>query len=482
MYINDKILIGKNNDDEAYILPNMANRHGIITGASGSGKTITLKVMAESFSDCSIPVLLIDVKGDLAGLAIKGEDSINIQNRINSLNLENFEFKSYPTHFWDIYGKFGHPIRTTISNIGYKLLSRMLNLTSTQEGVLAIIFKIASDENIEIVDLKDLRNLINYIGEKRKDYTLKYGNISLQSIGAIGRGLIALEEEGGDYFFGKPSFNIKDFIKYNGDDGRGFINILDATTLFKKPTLYASFLLWILDSLYNEMPEVGDLNKPKLVFFIDEAHLLFSEMPDYMIKNIVSIVKLIRSKGIGIYFISQSPSDIPNEVLSQLGNRVQHVLRYYTKSDENAIKAACNSFRENPLFNTMDEIKSLETGEALVSFLNDVGEPSIVSKVTILPPQSKIGTIDLDTRNNIIKNDMFYNKYEKKISTEDITLKFNNKTDVKENNRFLKKESEVKTTRKKKSSLEKATAKVTNSALNTLGRKIGNSIFKGLFK
>ena len=482
MYINDKILIGKNNDDEAYILPNMANRHGIITGASGSGKTITLKVMAESFSDCSIPVLLIDVKGDLAGLAIKGEDSINIQNRINSLNLENFEFKSYPTHFWDIYGKLGHPIRTTISNIGYKLLSRMLNLTSTQEGVLAIIFKIASDENIEIVDLKDLRNLINYVGEKRKEYTLKYGNISLQSIGAIGRGLIALEEEGGDYFFGKPSFNIKDFIKYNGDDGRGFINILDATTLFKKPTLYASFLLWILDSLYNEMPEVGDLNKPKLVFFIDEAHLLFSEMPDYMIKNIVSIVKLIRSKGIGIYFISQSPSDIPNEVLSQLGNRVQHVLRYYTKSDESAIKAACNSFRENPLFNTMDEIKSLETGEALVSFLNDVGEPSIVSKVTILPPQSKIGTIDLDTRNNIIKNDMFYNKYEKKISTEDITLKFNNKTDVKENNRFLKKESEVKTTRKKKSSLEKATAKVTNSALNTLGRKIGNSIFKGLFK
>lgn len=492
MYINNKILIGKNENIEAYILPKMANRHGIITGASGSGKTITLKVMAESFSDASIPVFLVDVKGDLAGMCIKGEMNENIEKRVNNLNLENFEFKNYPTHFWDVYGEYGHPIRTTGSKIGAKLLARMLNLTDAQEGVLTIIFKIAEDENLEIVDLKDLRAMLNYVGEKRKEYTLKYGNITLQSIGAIGRNLLSLEEEGKDYFFGKPEFNIKDFMKYSSDDGRGFINILHAATLFKNPTLYATFLLWLLDSLYNEMPEVGDLDKPKLVFFIDEAHLLFSEMPDHMIKNIISIVKLIRSKGIGLYFISQSPSDIPDEILSQLGNRVQHVLRYYTKSDAKSIKAACDSFRENKDFNTEDAIKELETGEALVSFQMETGEPSIVEKVTILPPQSKMGTIDDETRSNIIKTSMFYQKYENKIDNESAFIKINDKKlmeekVIKEDTRVLKKDSDqVKikktTSKKKKSSIEKSTNKVTNSALNTLGRKIGNSIFKGLFK
>jgi len=494
MYINNKILIGKNENIETYILPEKANRHGIITGASGSGKTITLKVMAESFSDASVPVFLVDVKGDLAGMCIKGEMNENIEKRVNNLNLEGFELKNYPTHFWDVYGESGHPIRTTVSNKGAKLLSRMLNLTDAQEGVLTIIFKIAEDEKLEIVDLKDLRAMLTYVGDKRKEYTLNYGNITLQSIGAIQRNLLSLEEEGGDYFFGKPEFNIKDFMKYNSADGRGFINVLHAATLFKKPTLYATFLLWLLDSLYNEMPEVGDLDKPKLVFFIDEAHLLFSEMPDHMIKNIISIVKLIRSKGIGLYFISQSPSDIPDEILSQLGNRVQHVLRYYTKSDAKAIKAACDSFRENPNFNTEDTIKELETGEALVSFQNENGEPSIVEKVTILPPQSKMGTIDDETRNNVIKSDMFYQKYENKIDNESAFEKINDnkimeEKVVNEETRVLKKDGEeIKTTKttttkkKKKSSIEKATNKVTNSALNTLGRKIGNSIFKGLFK
>lgn len=488
MYINNKLLIGKNNEKEVFITPKVANRHGIITGASGSGKTITLKVMAESFSDASIPVFLVDVKGDLAGMCIKGVEDEKIKKRIDDLNLENFSFKSFPTHFFDVYQKNGHPIRTTISNIGPKLLSRMLNLSDAQEGVLTIIFKIALDENLEIVDLNDLRALINYVGEKRKEYTLKYGNITSQSIGSILRNLLFLEEDDGNFFFGKPEFNIKDFIKYDALDGRGFINILDATTLFKKPTLYACFLLWILDSLYNEMPEVGDLEKPKLILFIDEAHLLFSEIPSHMIKNIVSIIKLIRSKGIGIYFVSQSPSDIPDEILSQLGNRVQHTLRYYTKNDEKAIKVACNSFRENPNFNMEDAIKSLETGEALVSFLTENGEPNIVDKVTILPPQSKMGTISDDIRNNVIKNSMLYLKYENKINTESILEKINDNKLFKEkfinnDNHVLKKDNTTnKSVRKKKSNLEKASDKITNSALNTIGRKIGNSIFKGLFK
>lgn len=333
MYINDKILIGKNENNSVYLLPKMANRHGIITGASGSGKTITLKVLAESFSSCGIPVFLVDVKGDLAGMCVKGIENENVNKRIQDLNLEGFSFSSFPTEFWDVYGDFGHPIRTTIKNIGPKLLSRMLNLTDAQEGVLTIVFKIAEDENLDIIDLKDLKALLTYVGEKRKDYTLQYGNITSQSIGSIQRNLLSLEEEGGDYFFGKPDFDIKDFIKFDVNNGYGFINILHAVTLFQKPTLYATFLLWLLTNLYNTLPEVGDIDKPKIAFFFDEAHLLFSEMPEHLIKQIVQIVKLIRSKGIGLYFISQSPSDIPDEILSQLGNRIQHVLRYYTKND-----------------------------------------------------------------------------------------------------------------------------------------------------
>lgn len=486
MYINNKILIGKNENTEIFIEPKMINRHGIISGASGSGKTITLKVLAESFSSTGIPVFLVDVKGDLAGMCFKGEANDNINSRIEKLSLENFEFKSFPTKFFDVYEKNGHPIRTTVSNIGPRLLSRMLNLTSAQEGVLSIIFKISEDENLELIDLNDLKSILNYIGNKRQEYTLNYGNITLQSIGAIQRNLLMLEEEGGDYFFGKPAFDIKDLMKYDATNGYGFINILDATILFQKPNLYATTLIWLLNELFTNMPEVGDLDKPKLAFFIDEAHLLFSEMPEHLVKQIIQIVKLIRSKGIGIYFISQSPSDIPNEILSQLGCRIQHVLRYYTKSDEKSIKSAADSFRSNSNFNTIDAIKELKTGEALISVQNVDGEPSIVEKVSILPPQSRMGTITDMERENIIKTSSIYEKYENKvddISAKEKIEKLNTnkieETKIVENNKTIK---SSKPSKKKKSSAEKAVTKVTNSALNTLGRKIGNSIFKGLFK
>ena len=491
MYINDKILIGKNDNYEAYILPRMANRHGIISGASGrdnefvailgpsgSGKTISLKVLAESFSSAGVPVFLVDVKGDLAGMCLPGIVNDNISSRINNLNLENFEFKSFPTSFFDVYGKYGIPIRTTINSIGPKLLSRMLNLTEAQEGVLTIVFKIAEDENLELIDLKDLRAILAYVGERRKNYALNYGNITLQSIGSIQRNLLTLEDEGGNFFFGKPALDINDL------NGTGYINILHAATLFQKPTLYASFLLWLLTDLYQKLPEVGDLEKPKIAFFFDEAHLLFSEMPDYIIKQVTQIVKLIRSKGIGLYFISQSPSDIPDEILSQLGNRIQHVLRYYTKNDEKAIKAAANSFRENPNFDTEQVIKTLKTGEALVSFQDEYGQPTVVEKVTILPPQSQIGTIDDVKRQEVIKNNPLYIKYinrtEEISAYEKIEQKIQNEKITQMST--VKNKSNSSKSSNKKSGLEKAANKVANSTLNTLGRKIGNSLFKSLFK
>lgn len=483
MYINDKILIGKNDNYEAYILPKMANRHGIISGASGSGKTISLKVLAESFSSAGVPVFLVDVKGDLAGMCLPGIVNDNISSRINNLNLENFEFKSFPTSFFDVYGKYGIPIRTTINSIGPKLLSRMLNLTEAQEGVLTIVFKIAEDENLELIDLKDLRAILAYVGERRKNYALNYGNITLQSIGSIQRNLLTLEDEGGNFFFGKPALDINDFIKTD-INGTGYINILHAATLFQKPTLYASFLLWLLTDLYQKLPEVGDLEKPKIAFFFDEAHLLFSEMPDYIIKQVTQIVKLIRSKGIGLYFISQSPSDIPDEILSQLGNRIQHVLRYYTKNDEKAIKAAANSFRENPNYDTEQVIKTLKTGEALVSFQDEYGQPTVAEKVTILPPQSQMGTIDDVKRQEVIRNNPLYIKYinrtEEISAYEKIEQKIQNEKITQMST--VKNKSNSSKSSNKKSGLEKAANKVANSTLNTLGRKIGNSLFKSLFK
>lgn len=492
MYLNNKIIVGKNDIIEENILLNKANRHGLITGASGSGKTITLKVIAESFSDAGVPVFLADVKGDLAGMCVEGTNNEKLAERITKLNIPDFNFKSFPTHFWDVYGEYGHPIRTTVNNIGYQLLSRMLGLTEAQEGVLAIVFKIANDNNWELIDLKDLRLILQYVGDNRKDYTLEYGNVTLQSIGAIQRNILVLQEQGGDFFFGEPSINITDFIRFDSNDGRGYINVLHAVKLFQKPNLYATFLLWLLNELYTKLPEVGDLDKPKIIFCFDEAHLLFEEMPDYMIKQVIQVVKLIRSKGIGLYFISQSPKDIPDEVLSQLGNRVQHALRAYTPAEQKVIKAAASAFRTNPNINTEEAILSLGTGEALISFVNNDGEPEIVNKVTILPPQSSMGTIDDITRKQIIDKSLFKGKYDELIERESAFEKLNATIEAEQKEKELEIEEKEKeklakqqqkaTKTQKKTKTEKAVDKMTNSAMNTIGRQIGKSIFKGLFK
>lgn len=527
MYINNKILIGKNEEKELAILLDKANRHGLITGASGSGKTITLKVMAESFSDAGVPVFLADVKGDLAGTALQGESNENISNRLQKMNIDEntFEFKNYPIRFWDIYGEYGHPVKATIDKVGPSILSIMLGLSEAQEGILNIAFKIAEDENLELKDLKDLRMLLQYIGDNSKNYITKYGNITTQSVGVIQRSLLTLEQQGADKFFKEPTLEIKDLISYDANDGRGIINILHAVELFRNPDLYASFLLWILTTLFHDLPEVGDLDKPKMVFFFDEAHLLFNGMPTYRLKQIIQIVKLIRSRGVGLYFISQGPTDIPDEVLSQLGNRIQHTLRAYTPSEQKVIKAAADSFRTNPKFNTIEAIMALGTGEALISFQNEKGEPEVVEKATILPPQSKMGTLDDMTRNKIINNSPLCGKYETELDNESAFEKLTTKYEeieaekikeqerIAEEKRLKEEEKEAEKQRKeeekaakeaerlaekKKREEEKEAREAEKARKNSVGYKIGkkvanktvdkainkglNTIFKNLFK
>ena len=417
MYFNNKILVGKSDKKELSILLDKSNRHGLITGASGSGKTITSKVMAESFSDAGVPVFMADVKGDLGGTCIAGTTSEGLEKRLKSLDVKDFEFKSFPVRFFDIFGEKGHPIRTSIDSVGPDILSMMLGLSDAQEGMLAIAFKIAKDNNWKLDDTKDLRLLLQYIADNKNEYITTYGNITTQSIGVIQRCILTLENQGADKFFGQPEFDIHDLISVDSN-GKGIINILDAIELFKSPDLYASFLLWFLTTLFNTMPEVGDLDKPKLVFFFDEAHLLFNGMPTYRLKQIVQVVKLVRSRGIGLYFVSQSPVDIPSEIIAQLGNRVQHTLRAYTPADQKIVKAAADSFRTNPKFDTEEAILALGTGEALISFQNEKGEPEVVEKATILPPQSDMGTIDDITRNKTINSSTLLGKYDEAIERD----------------------------------------------------------------
>lgn len=498
MYINNKILIGKNDNKEVCIIPKMANRHGLITGASGSGKTITLKVMAESFSDAGISVFLSDVKGDLAGTALQG-DYEGIASRVEKMALDGFDVKSYPVRFWDLYGQHGHPIRTKVSNVGASILSIMLGLSEAQEGNLAIVFKIAEDENLELVDLKDLRSVLQYVGDNRNNYITKYGNITTQSIGVIQRSLLTLENQGADKFFGEPSLDIKDFISTT-NDGFGAINILHAVELFRNPDLYASFMLWLLTELFNTLPEVGDLDKPRIVFFFDEAHLLFDGMPSYRLKQITQVVKLIRSRGIGLYFVSQSPTDIPGDIQGQLGNRVQHTLRAYTPSEIKTVKAAADSFRVNPNLNTEQAILELKTGEALVSFQTEEGIPEIVEKVNILPPQSKMGVIDDMSRMKVINNSPYAGKYDEVIDNETAHEKITKKNEeieqakIEEQERIeAEKQAKIKAKEEEKAKKEAEKAKK-NDPMNKLGRKVANkavdkvinkslnAVFKNLFK
>ena len=498
MYLNNKLIIGKSDDKELFIIPKMANRHGLITGASGSGKTTTVKVMAETFSDASIPVFYVDVKGDLASICKEGESSSKIDERISTLDIKDFKYKAFPTTFFDVFGKNGHPIRTTVSDIGPRLLSRMLELSDAQEGVLAIIFQIAEDENMKLNDLGDLKSLVSHVQDNRNEYMNKYGSITTMSISSIQRSLLMLEQEGGVSFFGKPELQLFDLLQYDMN-GNGFINVLSAEELFKKPTLYAVFLIWLLNTLFDKMPEVGDLDKPKLVLFLDEAHLIFSEMSNSLIKSIIQVVKLIRSKGVGVYFISQSPSDIPEEILAQLGNKVQHVLRSYTPSDEKAIKAAANSFRVNSRFKTEDAIKSLATGEALISFLNENGEPNIVERAMILPPQSFMGTITDSERETVIKQSRIYMKYEtvndEESATEKVAVAKKEKEEkieadkkaledakLKEQEAKLKAKEEEKKKKEQDRMMKKITNQVANKVIGKTTTKVVNSLWKNIFK
>ena len=413
MYKDDKIWIGNSENGKVYIYPKMANRHGLIAGATGTGKTVTLRVLAESFSDLGVPVFFADVKGDLAPMCREGEATGSVGARVEKLGLfeEGFTFKSYPVNYWDVYGKKGMPLRTTVSEMGPLLLSRILDLNDVQSSILTIIFKIADDEGLLLIDTKDLKAMIQYVGENRENYTLNYGNITTASLGAITRAIVALENEGGELFLGEPAIDIKDWFSVEPGTGRGMIQILDCQELINNPRMYSTFLLWMLSELYEKLPEVGDMDKPRMVFFFDEAHMLFDTATKALLAKIEQVVKLIRSKGVGVYFVTQNPRDIPDGVLSQLGNKIQHALRAYTPTDQKAAKAAALSFRENPAFNTYDTLLALGTGEAIVSVMDEKGIPTVVEKVSILPPASSLGQLDDATRDNMIKANNLYLKY-----------------------------------------------------------------------
>ena len=394
----------------------MANRHGLIAGATGTGKTVTLQVMAETFCQAGVPCFLADMKGDLSGISQVGKMSGFIEKRLPEFGIENPQFQSCPVRFYDVFGEQGHPMRATISQMGPMLLSRLLQLNETQDGVLNIVFRIADDRGLLLLDLKDLRSMLDWVSKHAKEYTTKYGNISVQTIGAIQRALLQLEAQGADKFFGEPSFDIYDLLQTEG--GKGIMSVLAADKLMMQPKLYSTFLLWLLSELYSTLPEVGDLPLPKLVFFFDEAHMLFTDTSKALLDKIEQVIRLVRSKGVGIYFITQSPTDIPEVILGQLGNRVQHALRAYTPKDQKAVKTAADTFRANPEFKTDEAIMNLETGEALVSFLDEKGAPNIVERAKVLFPLSQIGAVTEGQRMDIIKQSRVYGKYDTPIDRE----------------------------------------------------------------
>lgn len=413
MLKDNKMIVGMNDAGEyACLVPKMANRHGLVAGATGTGKTVTLKVLAEAFSDMGVPVFMADVKGDVAGLAEPGVDNENMQERIRKFGLAQFgfEYRGYPVALWDIYGRTGIPLRTTVSEMGPLLLGRILGLNDLQADILTVIFKIADDNNLLLIDTKDLKAILNYVDDHSADFQADYGKISSASIGVIIRAVVALESAGGDIFFGEPALNIIDWLTI-GEGGRGMINILDSSSLINDGKLYSAFLLWMMSELFETLPEVGDMDKPKMVFFFDEAHLLFDDAPKVLIDKIEQLVKLIRSKGVGVYFCTQNPRDIPDGVLAQLGNKIQHGLRAYTPADQKSVRAAADSFRINPEFDTYETILALGTGKAVVSFLDEDGIPGISEKVGILPPKCLMGSITDERRDYIVKGSLLYSKY-----------------------------------------------------------------------
>lgn len=476
-----QIKIAKN-ENEINLELGQANRHGLIAGATGTGKTITLKVLAEQFSKAGVPVFMSDVKGDISSIAEAGSINDKIQERIDMMKIDDYENNAFPVTLFDVFQKTGVPVRTTITEMGPLLIGKLLDLNNTQLGVLDIVFKVADESGLLLIDMKDFKALLKEINENRAEYAEKYGNISSASIGAIQRALLRLETEGAETFFGEPALQLEDFIKFD-DSGRGMINVLDASVLYQKPKLYATFLLWLLSELFESLPEVGDPEKPKIVFFFDEAHLLFNDSSKELIEKVEQVVRLIRSKGVGIYFVTQNPIDIPESVLGQLGNRVQHALRSYTPKDQKAIKSAAQTFRQNESFDTAQVIGELKTGEALISFLNDEGQPNVVERAFIRPPESKIGVIAESVKKDLIENASLNETYKETFDRESAYEMLQNKIEKQpeEEPKTKKSQSTKKETTSKKKEKPSQFQKETSKFLSTVGRQIGREIVRNIF-
>lgn len=505
MFYDNKIWIGDADGEKVCIEPKMANRHGLIAGATGTGKTITLKVLAESFSDEGVPVFLADIKGDLSGMCRPGADSEDMQKRINKFGLNRcgFSYQAYPSVFWDIYGKMGIPARTTISEMGPVLLAKLMDLNDTQADILTVVFKIADDRNLLLIDTKDLKSMLQYVAEHNDEFSMEYGNISKQSVAAILRNVVALEAQGGEDFFAEPALNLSDWF-FGGSGGKGPINILDCRQLVHDTTLYSTFLLWLLSELFETLPEVGDMDKPRMVFFFDEAHLLFKDISKALRNKIEQVVKLIRSKGVGVYFITQSPKDIPDEILGQLGNKIQHALRAYTPAEEKATRAVAASFRTNPEFDTYEVLTNLGTGEAIMSVLDEKGVPGIVKKCKVLPPRSLMGPIsDEEKQKEIMMNNLYlkyqqgvdrdsaYEFFQRMAKEEDLRKEQDAQAAAaaKEQAAADKEEEKARQAEERKRQKEEERAKreaknrrkqVASSAAGTIGRELGNMVGKSI--
>src|SRR5687768_12755346 len=487
----DPILVAKREAAEFFLLPRMANRHGVITGATGTGKTVTLQRIAEELSRRGVPVFMADIKGDLTGVSQPGSMTGKIGERLTSLGFTDVKFEGSPVTLWDVFGKQGHPLRATVSEMGPLLLARILQLNDTQEGVLTLCFKIADDNGWLLLDLKDLQSLLQFAGENADEFTVKYGNISKATIGAIQRGLLQLEQQGGGQFFGEPAVKLEDFIQTLG--GKGVLNLLAADDLINSPKVYSTFLLWLLSELFEMLPEAGDLDKPKLVFIFDEAHLLFNDAPTSLVEKIEQVVRLIRSKGVGVYFVTQNPADIPEKVLAQLGNRVQHALRAYTPQEQKGVKAAASSFRENPDLDTETVITELGVGEVLISTLDEKGVPTMVERAFVVPPAGQIGPVTAEQRQQLISNSLVAGAYETALDRESAFELLTRKTEEKmsaEAETKAAEEAAKQAEREAKAEraaargpdtlVESITKSVARSASSSIGRQIGNTIVRGV--
>lgn len=486
----DKILIGKGKSENSILL-NKVNRHGLISGATGTGKTVTLKVLTEGLSDAGVPTILADVKGDLANISKPGEINDKLQERLNELGISNFEFKNYPVNMWDVYGEKGIPLRVTVSEMGPLMLSKILDLNDTQMGVLNIIFKVADSEGLLLIDLKDLKQVINFVNDNRDEISKNYGNMASQSLSAISRKLLFIEDAGGDLFFGEPAIDINDLVRTDSS-GKGIVNILNASKLISNPLLYSMLLLYLLSEIYENFPEVGDLEKPKLVFFFDEAHLLFNNTPSVLKNKIIQVVRLVRSKGVGVFFITQNPLDVPEEVSSQLSNRIVHQLRAYSPKELKAINAVADTFRQDDSMDLKEEIINLRTGEAIVSFADESGAPTLADKALILPPHSSFVTLNDAEYKNLVESSNLYSKYKdmvdresayevliKRIENEKIAegrekLEEEKRKEMEKREKELEKER--KSSRKQKSYIDKGI----DSMLGTITRSIGREIARGI--